>query len=165
MTQLIEAKRYNLYVDMDGVLVDFVKAFAEISDDPKAKHPEAYHKKYGDTFWDLLKEQNIDFWKSMQWMSDGKKLWSYIKFKSPTILSTPVSGYQPCIQGKKSWVKQNLGNIGTILSDQKFQYATENSILIDDMEKNITPWKAKGGIGILHKSATDTITKLKEMGI
>lgn len=164
MTELIQ-KRYILYVDMDGVLVDFVKSFARISDDNSLKHPHDYHSKYGDAFWDLLKEQDIDFWKTMDWMSDGKHLWSFVKYKNPIILSTPVTGHKPSYDGKKFWVKQHLGNIETILSDRKEQYATSNSILIDDMERNISRWNAAGGIGILHKSTTETINKLKELGI
>jgi hypothetical protein len=45
---------------------------------------------------------------------------------------------------------------------QKAKFAAPNHILIDDMEKNITAWEAAGGIGILHKNATDTINTLKE---
>ena len=37
--------------------------------------------------------------------------------------------------------------------------------LIDDMERNIQQWKDKGGIGILHTSAADTIKQLKELGL
>jgi hypothetical protein len=33
------------------------------------------------------------------------------------------------------------------------------------MDFNINPWTDAGGIGILHKSASDTISKLKKIGI
>jgi len=167
MTQLIEAQtqRYLLYVDLDGVLVNFVKSFAAITDDNRFKHPHDYHSEYGDAFWDLLKDQGTDFWKNMEWMPDGKKLWSYVKYKNPIILSTPVSGFKPSYDGKETWVRQHLGNVKIILSDRKEQYATDNSILIDDMERNISRWVAAGGVGILHKSAADTIAKLKQLGI
>lgn len=166
MTQLIETKGYNLYVDMDGVLVDFVKSFAAITNDNRFKHPHDYHSEYGDdVFYDLLKDQGAQFWKDMGWMPDGKQLWSYVKYKNPIILSTPVSGFKPSYDGKEAWIRQHLGNIKIILSDHKEQYATNDSILIDDMPRNISRWIAAGGKGILHKSAADTISKLKELGI
>ena len=54
-----------------------------------------------------------------------------------------------------------------ILTPAKFKqkYAGENKILIDDMERNIQQWRDKGGIGILHTSAVDTIKQLKELGL
>ena len=38
-------------------------------------------------------------------------------------------------------------------------------ILIDDRKSNIEEWRANGGIGILHTSATDTISQLKKLGL
>ena len=42
------------------------------------------------------------------------------------------------------------------------EYATPNTILIDDMEKNIKAWVDAGGIGILHTSAADSIKQLQQ---
>ena len=162
----IASKRYKLFVDMDGVLVNFVKGFSEISDDPKAKHPRKYTQKYGDdVFWKLIKSYGIDFWKDLEWMPDGKKLWKYIKNREPIILSTPAIGFKPSYDGKKKWVGQHIGSYEVILTDKKYKFANESSILIDDMDFNINPWVQAGGIGILHKSASDTISKLKKLGI
>jgi hypothetical protein len=38
------------------------------------------------------------------------------------------------------------------------------NILIDDYDQNIKEWQAKGGIGILHKNAADTIAQPKKLG-
>jgi len=150
---------------MDGVLTDFVRSFAAITDDAKITHPAKYHARYGDAFWDLLKDQNIEFWKNLKWMPDGKRTWDFVKYKNPTILSTPVSGDKKSYEGKEFWIRQHLGNIPFILSDNKEKYARDNAILIDDMERNISKWVAAGGIGILHRSAAETIAKLKELEI
>ena len=45
-------------------------------------------------------------------------------------------------------------------SDNKKQPA----ILIDDYPKNVNQFKAAGGIGILHTSASNTISQLKRLG-
>jgi len=166
LMNLIENKRYRLYVDMDGVLTDFVRAFRSISDDAGAKTPDRYEDKYGTVvFYNLIKKHGIDYWKNMNWMSDGKKLWSYVKYKNPTILSTPFTGFKPSYDGKIAWIGKNLGSIKYILSDKKEKYSTDNSVLIDDRQKNISRWISSGGKAILHKSAASTIAQLKEMGI
>ena len=40
-----------------------------------------------------------------------------------------------------------------------------NNRLIDDLENTINEWNDKGGIGILHTSAADTIKQLKDLGL
>ena len=66
------------------------------------------------------------------------------------------------------WVKENLTpNTDVILVNKKDKqlYAGENKILIDDRTDNISDWKNAGGIGILHKTATQTINELKKLGL
>jgi hypothetical protein len=49
---------------------------------------------------------------------------------------------------------------------KKANYSGEGKILIDDrLEPNIEMWRSKGGIGIHHTSASDTISQLKELGL
>ena len=48
-------------------------------------------------------------------------------------------------------------------SPDKAQYAHPKAILIDDRMKSIEPWRAAGGIGILHTSAEDTIAQLQSI--
>jgi hypothetical protein len=48
---------------------------------------------------------------------------------------------------------------------EKQRFAGENRILIDDLEKTIDEWNAKGGIGIHHTSAISTIRQLKNLGL
>ena len=38
------------------------------------------------------------------------------------------------------------------------------AILIDDYPKNVTQFRAAGGIGILHTDTTSTINRLKRLG-
>ncbi len=50
-------------------------------------------------------------------------------------------------------------------AEQKQEFANPNAILIDDRPSNIEQWRAKGGIGILHTSADETIEQLKKLGL
>lgn len=157
-----ENKRYELFCDMDSVLTDFHRQFKEISGGIDINK---YSEKHGeDATWQFVSEYGEEFWSKMYWMPDGKKLWNYIKYKEPKILSTPTRN-KLSRSGKKKWVKQNLGNIEVLLEQNKEKYSGKNKILIDDKLENIQKWNSMGGTGILHKTAIDTIKQLKELGI
>jgi hypothetical protein len=160
----INKKEYTIYSDMDGVLVDFNNRFKRFS---KGIHPIDFEAKYGkDKFWELIDGIGVRFWVGMDWMSDGKQLWNYIKKYNPLLLSSP-SRADHSRMGKRIWRKRNLPSTKLILAQaiRKQNYATPNSILIDDYESNIDQWVKAGGIGILHTDTASTIKKLKELGL
>ena len=151
---------YKIYCDMDGVLVDFDKGYynltgteASFDTDPKQ-------------FWDPITKAGAAFWIKLPWMPDGKQLWDYIKQYNPDLLSAP-SREESSKMGKRIWVKRELPGAKLILrsADRKQEFATPNSILIDDRADNIQRWKDAGGIGIVHTSAADTIQQLKDLGL
>ena len=159
----------KLFVDLDGVLCDWEKAFRDLGPEiTKGLEGQEYEDKYGrDELWKVISgEGKLEFWSEMPWMKDGKKLWNYIKEFKPTILTTPAKS-QVSKDGKKIWINRELGeDIPFILAKDKWKYADINSVLIDDYDKKINNWVDKGdGIGILHTSAKDTIRKLKELGL
>ena len=152
---------YKIYCDMDGVLADFESGYEELTGiDLKGEF------KKGDDFWDPIKVAGVGFWAGLKWMPDGQKLWDYIKPLKPEILSAPSREESSRI-GKAVWVKYKLPGTKLILryAKQKQQLATPESILIDDRQINIDQWEAAGGIGILHTSADNTISQLKELGL
>ena len=149
---------------MDGVLVDFNERFKRFSD---GIPPIEYEQKFGkEKFWELIDGTGVRFWVGMNWMSDGKQLWNYIKKYEPILLSSPSrSNYSR--MGKRIWRKRNLPSTKLILAQaaNKQNYADPDSILIDDRESNIDQWIKAGGIGILHTDTASTISKLKELGL
>ncbi|MCS7316760.1 MAG: hypothetical protein NZZ41_00355 [Candidatus Dojkabacteria bacterium] len=152
--------KYEIYVDLDGVLVDFLSGVKKVF---KNKEYEYLPKK---VFWNTLKNEK-DFFTNLKWLKDGKLLWNYIKKYNPIILSgIPVGDW--AIPQKKEWCRKNLGdNVNVILlyAKDKKKYSSKNSILIDDNEKNIVDWIEQGGIGIHHINYDATIKKLKELGL
>ena len=128
--------------------------------------PEEYRDQYdNDRFWNLIKKGGVGYWAGMDWMPDGKRLWSFVKHLNPTILSAPSREEESRI-GKHLWIKRHIPGTKTILTfaHNKKNHAGENHILIDDRAKNIEEWESQGGIGILHTDAFSTIAKLKEIG-
>jgi len=160
----LEKKEYTIYSDMDGVLVDFNERFKRFS---KGIPPTEYEQKFGkDKFWELVDGVGVRFWVGMNWMSDGKQLWDYIKKYNPTLLSSP-SRADHSKMGKRIWRQRNLPTTKLVLSQarNKKNYANPDSILIDDRESNIDQWIKAGGVGILHTDTASTINKLKELGL
>ena len=109
-------------------------------------------------------EDDFEFWRDLEWTPDGKELWNHIKEKSPQIiiLTSPMRG-QGCYEGKREWVKRNLGGqYEVILESDKWKYSGENKLLIDDFLTNIEPWSQEGGMVVHHQNASDSIAELEE---
>ena len=155
---------YTIYCDMDGVLCDFDKRFMEFSNGiPPSRYESEFGKK---AFWKLISEKGVGYWVGIPWMPDGKQLWNYIKPYNPSLLSAP-SMEESSRLGKRLWVRNNIPGTKLILrsAEQKQEFANPNAILIDDRTSNIEQWRAKGGIGIMHTSANETIKQLKKLGL
>jgi hypothetical protein len=155
---------YIIYCDMDGVIADFDARFRELA----KMSPDQYEEKYGvEKFWNFIdNEIGVRFWVGIPWMQDGKQLWEYIKKYKPTLLSAPSRNNESRL-GKRLWVKKHIPGTKLVLASRanKQDYAKPNAILIDDRPDTIIEWENKGGIGILHKSAEETIQKLKGLGL
>jgi cytidyltransferase-like protein len=157
-----EDPKYKIYVDMDGVLVDFDGGYEKLTGMTTKEADE----KGPEFFWKPISKAGAKWWITLKWMPDGKQLWDYVKKYNPELLSAP-SREEASRMGKRVWVKRELPGVKLILrsADKKQEFASPNSILIDDREKNIEQWRNAGGIGILHTDAASTIKKLKELGI
>jgi hypothetical protein len=167
---VVDRPQYKVYVDLDGVLVDFDKMMAEIG---FPRHTVENDKKAKSKFWQTvawMAKRGQQFWGSMDPMPDAHILWNYVTHLpvKPEILSA-TGHVGNATQEKHEWVKRHLGaDVKVHLtrkSSDKAQFAAPNHILIDDRKKSIEPWVAAGGIGILHVSAADSVAKLKELGL
>lgn len=144
---------------MDGVLTDFDKQLADLLKKPLKRNWDFGNKR---SVWDKIDDAGKEFWSEMSWMPNGKKLWNSVKRYKPTILTAP-SKDPSSKSGKKIWLAEHLPNIPYIIESKKYKYADNDSILIDDREKNIKNWKRAGGIAIHHKDLRDTLKRLKKI--
>lgn len=156
---------YILYVDMDGVLCDFLKGAGIATNKHFKTHMD--WEKVKKTDWQILADMGSRFWARLPWTKDGKQLWNFVKDYEPRILSafpTAPENKQHAINGKKEWIKKNLTGVkevNLVKGIDKQKFARKNTILIDDSERNINQFNAQGGIGILHTDTNSTIQKLK----
>jgi len=148
---------YRIFCDLDGVITDFNKAYEGISGIKLSKDE---HRNDSE-FWEPIERAGYDFWVNMEWMPDGHILWDFISPYNPTILSAP-SRQNVSRVGKVDWVNRELPGTPLILRSAKHKkdFAAPDAILIDDRPDNVQGWIDAGGIGILHKSAEETINEL-----
>jgi 5'(3')-deoxyribonucleotidase len=162
----------KIFLDMDGVLVDFVLPAMRMHG---ADLTSEYH--YPDGFnWDVVGATNYirgrdhigyyypqtvsyeDFWKALgfQWWSSLKPYpWAGLfiqeleKYGSVRLATSAATS--ECAAGKYTWVKKNLPqyldklHIGCCKSD----FAQDGALLIDDRDKNCDDFIAAGGMAIL----------------
>ena len=159
----------QLYVDMDEVLVDFLGGSEQI-----------LGRRYNDKSWknseekkSLLTKKAPNFFRNLKWKKDGKTLWNYVKGHGPKILSAFPQTWMPSAKADKAqWIKKNTrlssSEVHLVARADKQKYAVSETgqpnVLIDDHPKNIKEWQKAGGVGIVHRSASETISKLKKMG-
>jgi len=147
-----------IYVDMDGVLVDFIGG----------KEDMGCTEDFDNLFWSEVKSKGSAWWENLNEIENGD-LAHWLKGIEAkwTILSVyPATGSLDAMYGKRLWLQKHLGQQVAMRAvichrNSKKDFAGEAQILIDDYEVNIKQWVKAGGIGILHESASQTIDQLR----
>lgn len=159
----------KVYIDLDGCLVDCIKAAATFNHmSSKEFLSYGYRNKYWDNF--VEKSDLSQEFANMSWESNGKKLLNWFNSRNIpyTFLTRPIKEpyTKECIKGKLSWLMRNgLDEMPVIFERHKEKYAGNGNILIDDDSRNIDDWNDSGGIGILYrnKEYESIIKKLEKL--
>jgi hypothetical protein len=158
-----KVRDYKIFLDMDGVLVDFDEQFKELT----GQYPKDYEATHTiEEFWDEIDSAGVGFWRGMKWMPGGEALYNRTSQFDHVLLSSPSRSEVSKI-GKHLWRRDKTPNTKLILSRShlKKNYAAPNHILIDDRESNIKQWRDAGGIGILYKSAEQVNKELDKLSL
>ena len=168
-------KKFQIFCDMDGVLVDLVGGvadlvYAEPPEDASKNYIKTQHKAREALEGKPLKAENLDknspffkketrnflyrvmmnnrhFWMDLKWLPGGKELWNYIEKYDPIILSKPTD--LQAVIGKKKWVKDHIG-----LPKERVQIRYDK-----------TPYAQHNGkIGILIDDFESNTSKFKDAG-
>jgi hypothetical protein len=141
-----------LFIDMDGVIVDFIGGVEDWYQLDLSGHMEFGfdYEAMGMTgieFWQGLTDE---FWQGLKFTPWGQLLLLKLEEFNPIILSDAA---RDNAGGKQKWLKAVLpgyhSNGRYLLGTPKWAVAGPGKILIDDYDKHCTEWFQHGGDAIL----------------
>ena len=150
----------TLYLDMDGVLCNFDKAYRAIDPD------KADRKKFRESVFMHKIFEDLEF------MHDAHELLDFVaKLKDINIEILTSMGTYDELQGHEAktqklyWLhKHSIPYKANFVraKQEKANFAHDRSILVDDSIGCITPFTAKGGHAIHHSKSSDTIQQIHD---
>lgn len=153
-------RMYQLFVDLDGVLVDFSSGVERITgEQPSQLAPRK--------MWPQL-ARTPGFYEHLEWTEDGPVLWDAVKDLDPIILTGLPLGRWAEPQ-KRAWCARELGPdvpVITCMSRNKAIRARETTpegqtpVLVDDRNWLRESWEKMGGVFVHH---TDAATSIREI--
>lgn len=168
----------DIFLDMDGVLTDFDAAMAKAG----IKNEWGFiHKPKSEWTPDqfaldaLVREQmdREDFWPNLPIMAGAHYLYESAKVLGNVMILTArpneTVNAARVTQQKREWIWKNINpfmhhaEIIVCLRHEKQDFAKYGAILVDDMPINCEHWAQAGGQPILHRSAEETVTKLRSI--
>ena len=153
----------KIYLDMDGVIANFIKRYEEVYHiDPDSK---GGRKNFGHNFSDFIKTKQFE---TLELMPDASVLIEYLKNQELPVEILSSTGrpenHEEVSRQKTVWLcAHGIPFKGNFVpgKELKKNFATPTSLIIDDTLSVIDDWKEAGGPAIHHKNARDTIVMLK----
>ena len=154
----------KIYLDMDGVLADFVTA---VEGPDYLNGPLHGEQTYDDR---KIEFTNKRLFRNMPPMPGMLDLVAYVKGSNLPweILTCSGEINRPLVVTDKiAWTKQYVDPhvvvTSTLKGKHKAIFARPGHVLVDDKKSNIVAWENAGGIGILHETPAGTIKKLQSL--
>ncbi len=148
-----------VFLDMDGVLADFVGAACKVhgNRDPSAVQTWDFWEPWGltaDEFWAPIRCR--EFWASVPPIAAATSLvWEYQRLygaERVAILTNPGRAGNGGVDGKIDWITEHLPNFPrdqVIFTAAKQFCAAPGHLLVDDSPMNCKLWQAYGGEALL----------------
>lgn len=167
----------KVFVDMDGVLVDFIKP-------AMARHQIKYDTYPSQVGWDIIEACNIllpgsgmtgnkfwrafdeDFWSNLPKTEHCDRLLRTVEgYVGQDNVCLLTSGMWPeAAAGKTRWVADNLPDRyrkQLLIGHSKHFVANSDSLLIDDSDLNVDAFRANGGNAILVPRPWNTMWRTR----
>ena len=163
-----------IYLDMDGVLADFDKGVNEMCGMLATSQNQRYDRQHDDRMWEAIRQVG-HFYDKLEPMPGAKEMFDIIYGKYGdqceilTGIPKPFRRIDTAGEDKIAWTRRMLSEtvkINIVYRKEKMDHCQgPQDVLIDDRADTIREWESKGGVGILHKSAGETLARLREMGL
>lgn len=167
----------TVFLDMDGVLVDFVGGICRALGKP---YPYDHPSSFGiwET-WKLLGATEAEFWTAchsrvfwslLDWMPDGKEMLATITERvdpKQVFLLTSPSLSPGSYAGKAEWVQREMPEFSgrLLMGSAKHLLAGESRIMIDDANHNVDGFRASGGEAILVPRPWNRLWSIRESAV
>lgn len=171
-----------IFLDLDGVLVDFVRGASEVFNQDYDKiiekwEPGCYdmEKMLGiskEKFFNTIEEKGEDFWAKLPPFPYSKDFYDHCTTLGKTVICTSPTYDCKSTSGKMRWLHKNYGRNfrNYILTPRKELCARSSHVLIDDHVPNVEKFRDNGGQAILfpaihnsrHALAKNCVKVVKE---
>lgn len=153
----------TIYLDMDGVLSDFMARFREVNGDWKrdgeGKHSEGWRR-----FCQERHFANLDTWPGA---AELLEFVAGLDVNVEILTSTGGAEFHDIVTAdKQQWCEEHgiFYAVNTVPGRwHKRTFARPTAILVDDTEDVIEDWMRSGGIGILHTDVYKTIDAINNI--
>jgi len=167
-----------ILVDMDGVLVDWVRATCllferdpeEVYENWDSQH-KGLHRQLGitiDEMFSRIDALGTDFWSGLPDFAWTTEMLAWLddvcdEYGVPWYICSSPSRHPTSLSGKKMWIDRKLqAKRRFILTPQKHLLADEAHLLIDDRESNIKAFVEGGGRGVLFPAPWNRRRAIKD---
>ena len=149
------------FVDMDGILVDFVGGACRTHNRPSPyDSPAAAGVWHIERLWQMPPQEfwaplgYADWWANLDWTPDGRQILALIEdlsSKAPVYLLTAGAGSPESLAGKRRWIDRHIPEYRDrlITTRHKHLLSQPGRVLVDDHDWNADSWCLAGGVGVL----------------
>lgn len=157
----------KIYLDMDGVFVDFDTHFEALH----GRHPKEVGE---ENFWKVFDTKRDGFFRDclpfeghLQFLHEVLDVADHFGYEVEMLTALPRRSTHPtALQEKQDWlylhgmsdIKMNVGPYAI----DKQKWCNPGDILIDDKDLNIIQWRNKGGHGV-HHTPGDFLSSYREL--
>jgi 5'(3')-deoxyribonucleotidase len=162
----------TIFIDMDGVLVDFVLGAMQALGNPIPNNWETADEDYMlrmpyprgvvmlnetlgltyEDFWEKLLLAKPAFWESLEPYPWADRLYLELSQLAPVMIVSKPTEKPSCVEGKVAWLHRWFGFPFDryIMTHQKAEaLAKPGAIILDDLQANVNDFVERGGKGVL----------------
>jgi hypothetical protein len=172
----------TLYLDMDGVLVDYEGGIAASGFTPYPHGKQYIHRPREEWPPEMVATDaayvnamaRAGFWHSLAPLPDAHLLWNFSRLHDHHVLTALPNRMDAHLERIAQEKRESIWwhfdpvfpdeRMNLCLRHEKASFAKPGCVLVDDTPANCHEWEAAGGTAIHHTDATTTIKALRKLG-
>lgn len=148
----------TIYLDMDGVIVDFAAGVAKVLGKPMPDpwpagvySLEQVFEKPEYLIWRAIDSAGSRFWSELEPYETSLELYRRLSEIAPVVFCSTPSWHPSSPKGKLEWLGEHFGAPcrNYVFTPNKYLLARPGAVLVDDLESNVLAFKAAGGSAVL----------------